>query len=136
MRDGDFWSERRVTGIVLSLALPIAVIGVVADVLGAGDVSYSGHPQPGAPLEQQFTIIKNLVSPALSVYGFSRILIGLVAPVGSLLGFTLLAQLLRDAGARILPSLGLMCYAVATVFIVFVEVNDIMGRPYQGDFAN
>jgi hypothetical protein len=135
MRDRDFWSERRVTGILLCLALPIGVIGVIDLELGAG-VSFTGDPQPGAPLEQQFTIIKNLISPALTVYGFGRLLIGVLAPIVALLGFTLLTQVLRDAGARVLPSLGLICYAVATVFVVFHEMNAIaVGREEQGEFA-
>jgi hypothetical protein len=135
MRDGDFWSERRVTGLLLCLALPIGVIGVVDLQLGAG-VSFTGDPRPGAPLEQQFTIIKNLISPALTLYGFGRLLIGVLAPMDALLGFTLLTQVLRDAGARIPPSLGLISCAVATVFVVFHEMNAVaIGREEQGEFA-
>jgi hypothetical protein len=134
MRDADFWSERRVTGMLLGLALPVGAIGVVAGALGEGADYGTGDLHPGAPLEQQFTFIASLVSPVLSVDGLSRLFIG-VAPMCGLLGFTLLTQLLRDAGDRVLPSLGLMSYALGTVFIVLVEVNLIMGRQYQGEFA-
>jgi hypothetical protein len=131
-----FWNDRRTTGIFLSLALPLGVIGVVAATAGAGYDFQTGVTRPGAPLEGLFTAIKNLFSPELSISGWSRIMIGIVAPITALTGLTMLTTLLRDAGDRALSMLGAVSYLVAAIFIMFVEVDSIADRGYREDYAN
>jgi hypothetical protein len=131
-----FWNERRTTGIFLSLALPIAGLGVIAIQAGGGYDFSTGVARPGAPLEGTFTVVKNLFSPELSITGWSRIMIGLVAPITALSGLAMLTSLLRDAGDRVLSLLGVISYLLAAVFIMFVEVDSVSGREYRADYAN
>lgn len=129
-------SERRAAGLLLCLAVPIGVVGILAGSLGAGENFSTGITRPDPPLEPQFTFIKNLFSPALSIHGFSRLLIGVAAPLSVLLGFAVLTDLLRDAGDRVLSWLGLLTYLLGTVFIVIVELNDAMNGGYLRDYAH
>jgi hypothetical protein len=136
MTQATFWNDRRTAGIFLSLALPLGAIGVIAATAGAGYDFQTEVTRPDAPLKGLFTAVKNLFSPELSISGWSRIMIGLVAPVTALTGLAMLTTLLRDAGERALSMLGAVSYLVAAIFIMFVEVDTITGRAYREDYAN